>query len=241
MLGTIDNLVWTTGSGTIDDPTLIHTYTCLVGKPGDNALVIALCVMLLYSLVANMVTWSMGANRSAAEAANRGDLPSLFAKLHSTYRTPAHSAVLTGVISTGVLVGFLVHQGFLESDFDWNHFKTNFSTLFWITFAFSVVVFLLPYLLLFASFLKLRLADPNTPRPYRVPGGYPTAILLTIVCILFILVAIGLLLFPGVNEGIDKIDMDQAKFIGAWLLATVGAGEVLVRFAQWRWRALANV
>src|SRR6185436_7255727 len=75
MLGTIDNLVWTTGSGTIDDPTLIHTYTCLVGKPGDNALVIALCVMLLYSLVANMVTWSMGANRSAAEAANRGDLP----------------------------------------------------------------------------------------------------------------------------------------------------------------------
>jgi amino acid transporter len=104
-----------------------------------------------------------------------------------------------------------------------------------------VVVFLLPYLLLFASFLKLRLADPNTPRPYRVPGGYLTAILLTIVCTLFILVAIGLLLFPGVNEGIAKIDMDQAKFIGEWLLATVVAGEVLVRFAQWRWRALANV
>src|SRR4029078_9323770 len=230
MLGTIDNLVWTTGSGTIDDPTLIHTYTCLVGKPGDNALVIALCVMLLYSLVANMVTWSMGANRSAAEAANRGDLPSIFAKLHSTYRTPAHSAVLCGFISTIVLVVFLSMYGSLDK---------NFSTAFWQTFAFSLVVFLIPYLLLFASFLKLRLADPNTARPYRVPGGYPTAVLLTVVCTLFILLSIGIIV--SINSNTSEIDWKQAGVIFFGVFLTVVVGEVLVLLARWRQGALEKV
>jgi glutamate:GABA antiporter len=211
---------------------LPDTFRTIFGTRGaGNALVIALCVLSLYTFVANMVTWSMGANRSAAEAANRGDLPSIFAKLHSTYRTPANSAVLCGLISTLVLVGFLYVDGFPKKDFN---------VLFWTTFAFSLVVFLLPYLLLFASFLKLRLADPNMARPYRVPGGYPTAVLLTIVCTLFILVAIVLLVFP-VDPETAKIDTTQAKFIVFCVVATVFVGELLVRLAQRRQGALANV
>jgi len=185
---------------------------------------------LLYSFVANMVTWSMGANRSAAEAANRGDLPSIFAKLHSTYRTPAHSAVLCGFISTIVLVVFLSMYGSLDK---------NFSTAFWQTFAFSLVVFLIPYLLLFASFLKLRLADPNTARPYRVPGGYPTAVLLTVVCTLFILLAIGIIVI--INANTSEIDWKQAGVIFFGVFLTVVVGEVLVLLARWRQGALEKV
>jgi amino acid transporter len=211
-------------------------YPCAADDPdklvvvADNALVISLCVMLLYSFVANMVTWSMGANRSAAEAANRGDLPSIFAKLHSTYRTPAHSAVLCGFISTIVLVVFLSMYGSLDK---------NFSTAFWQTFAFSLVVFLIPYLLLFASFLKLRLADPNTARPYRVPGGYPTAVLLTVVCTLFILLAIGIIVI--INANTSEIDWKQAGVIFFGVFLTVVVGEVLVLLARWRQGALEKV
>jgi amino acid transporter len=192
-------------------------------KGEDNGLVIALCLVSLYTFVANMVTWGMGANRSAAEAANRGDLPPIFAKLHSTYRTPANSAILCGLISTMVLVVY----GFLAKDA---------ADLFWTIFAFSSVVFLLPYLLLFSSFLKLRQADPNMPRPYRVPGGYPTAVLLSVVCTLFILQAIFFFIYkPG------AFDKTYVLSIVGGVFLTVVVGEVLVLFARWRQGALEKV
>jgi amino acid transporter len=115
-----------------------------------------------------MVTWTLGANRSAAEAASRGDLPAVFGKLHARHATPANAAMITGVVSTVVMLLY----GFMASDTE---------DLFWTLFAFSSIVFLLPYLLMFAAFVRLRHADPGRPRPYRVPGGRRTAwILLTL-------------------------------------------------------------
>ena len=203
---------------------LPDTFRRIFGTEGaGNALVIALCAMSLYTFVANTATWTMGANRSAAEAANRGDLPPIFAKLHSTYRTPANSAILCGLISTMVLVVY----GFLAKDA---------ADLFWTIFAFSSVVFLLPYLLLFSSFLKLRQADPNMPRPYRVPGGYPTAVLLSVVCTLFILQAIFFFIYkPG------AFDKTYVLSIVGGVFLTVVVGEVLVLFARWRQGALKKV
>jgi amino acid transporter len=188
-----------------------------------NALVVALSLMALYASVANMATWTMGANRSAAEAANRGDLPSVFAKLHSTYRTPASSAILCGVISTIVLIVY----GLLARDAE---------DLFWTIFAFSSVVFLLPYLLLFPSFLKLRRTDLNTPRPYRVPGGYPVAVFLSVVCTVFILQAIVFFIYkPG------AFDANYVVSVVGGVVLTIAVGELLVRAARSRHVGVANV
>jgi len=175
-----------------------------------NVPVIVLCVMTLYTLIANMTTWSIGANRSAAEAANRGDLPSIFAKLHPVYKTPANSAILCGVIASVVL---LIYGWLAKSSED----------LFWTTFAFSSVVFLLPYFLLFLSFLKLRRDDPEIRRPYRVPGGYPVAVLLSSVCMLFILQAIVFFIYkPG------AVDMTYIGAVVGGVVLTVIVGEFLV-------------
>jgi glutamate:GABA antiporter len=175
-----------------------------------NIPVLALCVMTLYTLVANMTTWTIGANRSAAEAANRGDLPAIFAKLHPVYKTPASSAILCGVIASAVL---LIYGWLAKSSED----------LFWTLFAFSSVVFLLPYFLLFLSFLKLRRVDPEVRRPYRVPGGYPVAVLLSAVCMLFILQAIVFFIYkPG------AVDMTYVSAVVGGVLLTVIAGEFLV-------------
>ena len=43
--------------------------------------------------------------------------------------------------------------------------------LFWNLFAFSSVIFLLPYIVMMLAFGKLRRIDASRPRPYRVPGG----------------------------------------------------------------------
>jgi len=46
-------------------------------------------------------------------------------------------------------------------------------------FAFSSVIFLLPYIVMMLAFVKLRRIDPNRPRPYRVPGGTTLTLLIS--------------------------------------------------------------
>ena len=37
--------------------------------------------------------------------------------------------------------------------------------------ALTVTMYLIMYMLMFAAFIKLRIKEPNTPRPFKVPGG----------------------------------------------------------------------
>lgn len=181
-----------------------------------NAAVYLLCGMALYTLVANMVTWTLGANRSAAEAANRGDLPAIFGKLHATYRTPASSAIIGGVVGSAML---LIYAAMASSAED----------LFWTTFAFSSVVFLLPYFLLFLAFLKLRRSDTVTPRPYRVPGGYAVAVTLAGTCMAFVLQAIVFFIYkPG------NYDPGYVLAVIGGVIATLIVGEILLNRAAAR-------
>ncbi|MFN3231309.1 MAG: APC family permease [Alphaproteobacteria bacterium] len=196
---------------------LIDTLQKLFGDSGaGGAFVVALGVMALYTFFANMVTWTMGANRSAAEASERGDLPSLFAKLHKTYKTPVSSAIVTGLVSSGVLILY----AFMAADAE---------DLFWTLFAFSALIFLLPYPLMFMAFLKLRRMDPDIERPYRVPGGHGRAVLVTVLCMLFMVQAIVLFIFPP-----GEMDWGYTGFILVGLAVTLAVGEWLVAGAQRR-------
>jgi amino acid transporter len=168
----------------------------------------------LFTFLANMVTWTIGANRSASEAAARGDLPAIFGRLHTAHRTPANAAIITGMVSTVVIVLY----GFLASSAE---------DLFWTLFAFSSIVFLLPYLLLFAGFLRLRSSDAARPRPYRIPGGSGFARVLVALCMLFIVQAIVLFVWvPG-----DEFDANKTLAIAGGVIATIVIGEILIRRA----------
>lgn len=187
------------------------------GLPGGELLVTALGIGALFTFFANMVTWTMGANRSAAEAAERGDLPATFGKLHEKHKTPANAAIITGVTSTVVIALYGLMAGSAED-------------LFWTLFAFSSIVFLLPYLLMFAAFIALRRQDAAQERPYRVPGGQVGAWLAVILCSVFIVQAIVLFIWvPGAEQSLQKT---TAIVVG--VLLTLLAGEWLIRRARKR-------
>lgn len=180
------------------------------GAPGGDLIVYALVAMALYSLLANMVTWTLGANRSAAEAARLGDLPALFARRHPRYGTPTSAAVLSGIIATAVL---LLYGALASSAED----------LFWTTFAFSSVVFLLPYLLLFWAFVRLRRSDAATPRPYRLPGGHVAAVAASLLCAAFVVQAIVFFVFPP-----QALDLGYSTAVAGGVAVTLIIGEFLV-------------
>lgn len=191
---------------------IIDTFHKLFGETGTGgALVVALGVMAMYTFFANMVTWTIGANRSASEAANEGDLPSMFARLHPVHKTPVSAAIATGIITTAVIIIY----GFMAASAE---------DLFWTLYAFSSVVFLLPYLAMFMAFRKLRTIDADRPRRYRVPGGNGTATLLVLVCMAFIVQAIVFFIYkPG------EFTWGYALPIVIGVIVTIIVGEALIR------------
>ncbi len=195
---------------------IIDTLKAILGDSAvGNFVVTVLGIGALYTFLANMVTWSMGANRTAAEAANEGELPSVFGKLHPINNTPVGAYVITGLISTLVLVIY----GFIAGSNE---------ELFWTLFAFSSIVFLLPYLALFPAFLKLRKVDSSIKRPFQVPGGMPLATVIAIVCEIFIIQAIVFFIWvPG-----ESIDWAYAAPVLIGVLVTIVIGEFLLRSSK---------
>jgi len=191
---------------------IIDTLQVLLGTTGiGGAAVIGLGVAALFSFLANMVTWTIGANRTAAEAAKEKELPDVFAKEHPVHKTPVGAFLLTGIVSTAVMVLYGFMAGSAED-------------LFWTLFAFSSMVFLLPYLMLFPAFVKLRKTHPNVNRPYKVPGGLTVATILAIICEVFILQAIIFFIWvPG-----EPIDWAFAAPVLIGVVLTLIIGEILI-------------
>ncbi len=50
-------------------------------------------------------------------------------------------------------------------------FMPSVSSSFWILTDLAALVYLTVYLIMFSAAIKLRHSEPNTPRPYKVPGG----------------------------------------------------------------------
>ncbi len=190
---------------------LVDTLRKLLGDTAlGQAAVMLLGLFALYTFFSNGVTWTLGCNRAAAEAAMEKELPAFLA-LETRRGTPVGAAVTMGVVGTSVLILY----GFLAGSKE---------DLFWSLFAFSAVIFLLPYLGMVLAFVRLRVRDPGHPRPFRIPGRPIVARSLAYLC--FAVLSLSILLFvyiPG--EGVQ-----WPVLIGALVL--VGLGEVAIRVAE---------
>jgi len=120
-------------------------------------IIIGVGLLLAATLFAEIVTWTLGENRIVAEAAQYGKLPKTLGKLTKVNLAPIGASVISGIISTTVIVIY----GFIARDA---------AELFWHVISFSTVVGLLSYLILFPAFIILRSRDKNIKRPFKVPG-----------------------------------------------------------------------
>jgi amino acid transporter len=181
------------------------------GSAGGKFFVMVLGIGALYTFFSNGVTWALGCNRAAAEAAMEGELPRIFALESKKLGTPIGAAVLMGIVSTVVLIMYGFMSGSNED-------------LFWSLFAFSAVIFLLPYEGMLLTFVKMRIIDPDHPRPYRVPGGLGMARIAAWTCIAVLALSIVLFMYtPG--EGMQWPVL-------AGVLITLAIGEVVISFSE---------
>ncbi len=184
---------------------ITDAFAILLTNLGVNAdliriIVIAVGLMFIYTMVANIVSWSFGVNSVAKYSAEDGGLPKIFAKENKD-QVPYMASILNGVVATVIVVVGIILGEVSESA----------SNLFWTFFSFSLVTLLISYIPLFPAFLKLRKTD-NTERAYKVPGNGFVLQLVTWIPFIFLVLSVIFTLFGDFTK--EYIDANMPLIIG---------------------------
>ena len=137
----------------------IDSLRILAGSQGG--LLVLICGLLfLFTLVTNMLTWSLGVNYVTQHAAQYSTLPKFLASKSKKEGMPLGANLTNGVVISILLTVAAVME-----------LSGSGTDVFWMFFALNVDFLLACYLFLFPSFWRLRKIDPDRERPYRVKGG----------------------------------------------------------------------
>ena len=178
---------------------------CTVFGPLKDVVFYVVIFLAILTLVANMITWTLGGNE-AFMAADLDKRSKFLGHRNEKYGTADHLYIIMGVISTVLLVLNYSLAG-------------DANEVFWTIFAFASIVFMLCYLLLFPAAIKLKLTD-NTPRVYSVPGGKVGMIICAILSFLSVAIATYSLLDfdpSGFGFWMQWIGLALTFAVGVWL------------------------
>ena len=192
---------------------LVDSFMLLLGQTGGPIIAI-FGIMFLYTLFANLISWSLGVNYVAQYAAKNGSLPNAFAK-ESKSGMPIGANIINGVIASLVVIV----APFIPSQ-----------DIFWSFFALNMVTLLMSYILMFPSFLRLRKTDPDATRPYRVQGGKIRLGIMTYLPMILLIVSVIFCVVP-LDSSPEEMSAKVPILIGTVIAIIIG--EILV----WRSRA----
>ncbi|MBE6155133.1 MAG: APC family permease [Firmicutes bacterium] len=165
-----------------------------------RVIVIIVGLMFIYTMIANIVSWSFGVNSVAKYAADDGSLPEIFREENKD-KVPYMVSLMNGVVATFIIVIGIILGEVSESA----------SNLFWTFFSFSLVTLLISYIPLFPAFLKLRKTD-KTERAYKVPGNNFMINLITWVPL--VLLVLGVIFTIFIDFTMESINANMPLIIG---------------------------
>ena len=190
----------------IDSTTgLIDAVLAVYGGGGVVSVLIGVALALLY--FSNAFAWPLAASKAAQEAAEQGEFPAVFA-VANKHGSPVGGAIVLAVASTALIVLYAFIAGSNEN-------------LFWTILAFTGVIFLLPYVLMDISYIKLRREDKASERSIRVPGVI--AAVSFVLNIAMLIVSVVAFLPPPEGEGLSYMAILPGTLVGTQII-----GEVIV-------------
>jgi amino acid transporter len=192
------------------------------GLAGVGALVGAL---LALGAIGGTSSWIAGAARVPYAVGADRALPAAFARIHPRFRTPWVSLVAQALVATVIFIAsiFLSFGGG----------RTSVQEAYDILVNLTILIYFVPYLYLFAAFLRLRGTTGDEPAGpgLRIPGGVPGAWLVSGCGFLATSVAVVLVFIPP--TGTESVANYEANLAGQ-ALAIVGLGLGLYAWSRRR-------
>ncbi|RAG83963.1 APC family permease [Streptacidiphilus pinicola] len=142
-------------------------------------------VGLIVALLTSGVTWAMGGDRGQAVACADGGGPAWLGKISPRFGTPVRVNMLSGVVASLVMVAALQ----LTSGDVAKYFSAGLGLAISTTF--------ISYVVTFPALSVLRRKQPETVRPYRVPGGAAGVRVVTWITTGLVAFTVVVLVWPG--------------------------------------------
>ena len=106
--------------------------------------------------VVNLASWLIGPAKGLGIVAEEGNMPPIFDRTNK-YGAPVAVLVIQALIGSIVSLLYV--------------FLPSVNQAYWILSAMTVELLCIVYILVFAALIKLRYSQPDTPRPFKIPGG----------------------------------------------------------------------
>lgn len=135
---------------------LMQAFQILLDKFHLKFLVPVMGLLMAFGAIGGVMSWVTGPSRSLLLTAQEGNMPPFMAK------TNKFGSPFSLLIIQGIIVSLLACLYFIMKDV---------SVAFFILSAMTATLYLVMYMLMFAAAIKLRVSQPDLPRPFRIPGG----------------------------------------------------------------------
>ncbi len=219
MLGSLSIAVVTPSSEMSLVSGLIDAFGRFLVQYHLESLLPILSVLLAIGAIAEVNAWIIGPVEGLYATTSNGNLPPIFQKTNKK-EVPTNLLLFQAIIVTCAAFVFLK--------------MPTVSASYWILTALSAQSYLIMYILMFVSALKLRYTRPHVHRPYRIPGGKGGMWTLTILGVLSSLFAICISFVPPGRLLTGKIFFYEMFLIGG-LIVMCGIPLVIYQFKKPSW------
>jgi amino acid transporter len=137
---------------------LMQALSFFFGQLGMAPLVRPLGFLVIVGAMFSLVSWSVGPAEGMRAIAADGRLSGWWG-WSNRRGAPISVLVLQAVLGTALCLLMLLVR--------------NINTYYWMLTSLVAQTFLVMYLLMYLSVIRLRLTRPEAPRPFRIPGGGP--------------------------------------------------------------------
>jgi amino acid transporter len=167
-------------------------------------------IALLIDSVGEITGWMAGTPIAMAKASEKGYLPVRFSRISNDAARPM--LVAQAVFGSMISIAFVLIP--------------TVQGVFWVLSALLVQLYLLMYILLFASTFRLRQTQPDLRRPWRIPGGWAGVGIVCGVGAMFSAAAFLIGFFPPAL--LDLSPINYVAVLGAGLVLSIGAPVILI-------------
>lgn len=169
---------------------------------------------LIYTLFANIISWSFGVSSIVGHAGADGNLPKMLSKTNKLgvhYMVPTINAIVATIV---IAISYVL--------------PNNINDIFWTFFAFNIVTFIMSYIPIFPAYINIRKKNLDKKVLFRINASNRVLKIMTVLAQFVLIAAIIFALIPEFNWLTIK---SQLPLIIGVVIALI-IGELFVYFLK---------
>ncbi len=201
---------------------IMQAFENLLGKFGLKWMTPFVGLLVSFGAIGGVLAWIGGPSRGLLQTAQEGEIPPILA------RTNRHGVQIVILVVQGGIVTALAMIYLLFS---------NVNVAFFVLSAMTATLYLVMYMMMYATAIRLRRLRPDLPRTYRIPGGTAGMWIVAGTGFLAVLFAFVVGFFPPSQLPVGS-PATYVSLVGGGLVFFIATPLILNAFRKPKWKVV---